>query len=982
MLADEQKLKDFLFKEADNKKEHRKKIAIHEFLFAEVEDFQKILEDDEHLEKEGMARQSGVSNLKNSGWNTNWDFVNPNFNKVRGEVAKKSGNLFASLRGQVQPDANSFDLRPGPLAFYFRYYRTIIPEKNKEAAGKANNAVDEVNKILNGFSEFKHDIQTWNIPLNPYFMVSEFTGNDGRVDNSLIPNFINKELNRQLISPPTPENPQGTPIQSASHYQKHANSAGPIEITKYLKKTQLFPMNQIDTATKSMLKDGIVDRMSSKNRYVLKIDTINPNDEQEKSLDRDIRMMYINRMNKNKMDASNPDHEQFLNYYMILFDKIHDWWETDRSSDGLKSFDTFGLKLILKHMVHTGGTQPETPPDQFSASIRIAYLSNGWDSCPNDPSREMLTFPPLRQLPKGEIIYDRGNGNMGYDHLMDWQLGLGKLFEKWGSHCKEWLNLLQGEQGYQIVQSSPEAAAAWENVLSSQSGNRTGAENLLDLFNEYPTWQDFQSNHLEKSLASEIKAVNNLWDNEITTEYFGREGEFSQLMNQVKNLAQTILQTGQNDPEKSQTQLDYLSTELIQRYKNETMTWKELTMALQALNTPIASSNIRRPEMKEDPNHNNAIKATEGSGTERPLIPTGKNVRVNNGLTVRSVNSYKKMIDEGVSATENTPATGFHLLQQYGYHVAKMMDFLSAIMYRSCHEKVGLENRFGHQYATSSGISKGGEISLTVIYEKLMAEASNDIETQSVKVDVYEKLAFDLSQRSGSNEEPIMLELSLPWEQMVDIFNERYPEAGYEFDAVSGPITGYLAELETNIKQAINKASGDIKVIYHNSDNEVFELSNRELSYEEVSNKNEYDNNVIEDEMETQETQPEQDEWTPETQGPEFPIPTPEAPAVPDTSNVPVTFTTNDNETQDPINVQSPKPMPILHDPASKAIQKKDTKKRRLLRQNAGLGSIEERLQKAANKLDECHEFKVADKIDLLLTKIHKEPNVRKTSNI
>ncbi|KKL58456.1 hypothetical protein LCGC14_2225160, partial [marine sediment metagenome] len=71
-----------------------------------------------------------------------------------------------------------------------------------------------------------------------------------------------------------------------------------------------------------------------------------------------------------------------------------------------------------------------------------------------------------------------------------------------------------------------------------------------------------------------------------------------------------------------------------------------------------------------------------------------------------------------------------------------------------------------------------------------------------------------------------------------------------------------------------------------------------------------------------------------------------------------------------------------INDPSNRYIQKRDTKKRRLVRQQAGLGTIEERLQKSANKLDECGEFTVADKIDLLLQKIYEGKSVRQTSPV
>ncbi len=113
-------------------------------------------------------------------------------------------------------------------------------------------------------------------------------------------------------------------------------------------------------------------------------------------------------------------------------------------------------------------------------------------------------------------------------------------------------------------------------------------------------------------------------------------------------------------------------------------------------------------------------------------------------------------------------------------------------------------------------------------------------------------------------------------------------------------------------------------------------------------------------------------------------------PNQPNLSQVPVESPVSPVPTQtmqEPIPRQRPKPMsdPMavpINDPSARYIQKRDTKKRRLVRQQAGLGTIEERLQKSANKLDNCGEFIVADKIDLLLQKIHEGKDVRQTSPV
>jgi len=85
---------------------------------------------------------------------------------------------------------------------------------------------------------------------------------------------------------------------------------------------------------------------------------------------------------------------------------------------------------------------------------------------------------------------------------------------------------------------------------------------------------------------------------------------------------------------------------------------------------------------------------------------------------------------------------------------------------------------------------------------------------------------------------------------------------------------------------------------------------------------------------------------------------------------------------------QKIKPMP--QEPLS-FLQKRKNDKRRLFRERtrilppevtSTLGSIEERLLKAANRLDEHGEVQVANKIDILLQKLCEVDHVRKTSRL
>ncbi|KKM85091.1 hypothetical protein LCGC14_1292590, partial [marine sediment metagenome] len=138
--------------------------------------------------------------------------------------------------------------RPNPLKVLFHYERTIRPLQDPEAARKSENAMNVLGmampKLKDGgdFQQFEQEIQRYQIPLVPFFMVSKFSNANGDVDEGNLRNFIWEEQNNQY---------------SPSHYKEHAARIGrgeSIDKTDYVDQTQTFKMSEINTATRSMLE--------------------------------------------------------------------------------------------------------------------------------------------------------------------------------------------------------------------------------------------------------------------------------------------------------------------------------------------------------------------------------------------------------------------------------------------------------------------------------------------------------------------------------------------------------------------------------------------------------------------------------------------------------------------------------------------------------------------------------------------------------
>ena len=536
----------------------------------------------------------GFSNLKNSAANTRWLFTDLDVESAKVEVARKAAPYFGNL--QQNPVSANGDLRPNPLKLLFHYERTIRPLQDPEAARKSENAMNVLGmampKLKDGgdFQQFEQEIQRYQIPLVPFFMVSKFSNANGDVDEGNLRNFIWEEQNNQY---------------SPSHYKEHAARIGrgeSIDKTDYVDQTQTFKMSEINTATRSMLEYAVNDRVSPKNGYTLRIETLNQT----------VDNLLKKRLADNKIDSRNPDHrknfKRYLRHYVMMMGRIGMWWNEQypqlpvRMPEGAERviptapgrLTGFELRLLLQHMTPLGPT-PKTPPDEFKAPINTVFLANGWDSSNGDPGTNMLTLPPLRQLPRGNVVYDRGNGNMGWNHLVfNWKKGLGQIVEKWGAQCDTWLKALQGPGAEKSVQQSPEALDAMRNVTSLQSGNRTGAESLMDLLKKYPTWEEFEKNHVRKSLASEIRTVNKLYDNPIEFPGF-RGGDLRPYVEQIK-------QIGATDPKAAHHMLMALSSQLVQSYKAKQIDWDTLTSLLHAVNVPVAKMMMRYPKMIDDPN--------------------------------------------------------------------------------------------------------------------------------------------------------------------------------------------------------------------------------------------------------------------------------------------------------------------------------------------------------------------------------------------
>ncbi len=910
-----------LLKEAETKRAHQKSQEVHKVLLAEGVD---------RVESKPMARQSGAHSLKNSGWNTDWDFIDPtkDIEAAKRQVYQKAARYFQSLQSEAQQGTVA-DIAPGPLTFRFSYYRTIIPDNDKGSNQKATTALDTLDQYLPGFKQFAADLERSNIPLSPYFMTENPNNELGRVSPEQMKEFVGEQHGQNLTMP------DGRRIPNASHYAPHLQKER-VQISGPRNSDRYYPLSAADQITDPALLVKAIEY-----RTQIGYSLSRP------KLQQAIMAMYQQKLEQYNLSWQTTDERQQKEVQEIasilktdFLDRILGWWDQGRATD----IPAFLLREVLKNMDYIGGGTPSVPPDQFVIpDQRSMYYSNGWDSSPGDPNETMLVVPPLKGLPPtskglGEVRYDRGNGNMSYDHLtLNWKGGLDGIFQKYGAKADEWLATLQnGNMSEEVNQASPEVFAAWQLILSSNSGSRTGAENLLDTIARWPDWGSFYRNHLQKSMYSEISTVNSLSRRQFTKGSFNMD---SPLQDQVQYQVEQIKQIANEDPVAATNMLLDASAELVSLYQQGFakpkgmvfLSWDHVTQALNALNQASRGN----PSMQS------------------------------NGMKTLTRSEEKKMIDE----------TGFQQLKQWGYQIAKMMDFLRAVMGRCCHEEITThkegfqEQQYGHRYGTSSGVSQGGNVILSITYNRLSAQMQGD------QVNIDEDVTFQLGQKTGDRE-PIVSRQSTSWERMLDLFGTMYPEAGYQFEEINEPVERGYKLLERKIKEAITEANvAGFKVVYNSTEGNSFPLTKEDVAIE---------NEVTEQAAPVIEPEP-------ETTMDETPLTWSEGWEPPDASYIEDQIVQPQEELtptipDDQKSMVKSKPTP---DEPLSFLPKRNKKDRRLFRQNPGrgrlpvqLGSIEERFIKAANRLDEHGEQAVADKIDDLLEKLSEVNNVRKKSRL
>jgi hypothetical protein len=364
--------------------------------------------------------------------------------------------------------------------------------------------------------------------------------------------------------------------------------------------------------------------------------------------------------------------------------------------------------------------------------------------------------------------------------------GLKSILHKWGPQCKNsWLRNLQMADTIgtvfdtiKRVGADPEKSKFVDNLirfaipkaLEISIHSRTNAENVLLMLSKYADFASFKKNHLDKTMASEVNTITTLNEANILPDIKAIFMDMSDSVGQqipMQQIEQQIKLLKGKNPERVSQAAEWLVDILKQAAKAE---MKELVSYLRNITERISDFKAANPN--EDIDYNNPQQVGQRSTEiqqlefeQGQLLTQSEELNKKYGEKILqlmaifndNIRDWDTLTSSLASCSTITDALGkpikpctvdskgkaepfpsvvaktdsptamnseqdYALLKEYGYAIAKMMDFISAIMNISCKEV--LRNRadgrdeilFGRNYSSSSSKGGGGEVLLSVYY--------------------------------------------------------------------------------------------------------------------------------------------------------------------------------------------------------------------------------------------------------------------------
>lgn len=493
------------------------------------------------LEKESMAAQAGVLDVRNSTANT--QFGRPIFSETGDQIESKLYEAYkkffyediSGMQHQIEggifiPDTNPGEYKKVPNSHFrieFPFYRSIMPN-HPNFQDNVNSVNEALERIAPELLDFRDDIESSNIPVLPYFhATSSRTTDKGGVNPEEAMKFVKDNYLRQqdIILPNGQPNPVGEFL--FTDLMNRYNLGENLQMTKQhphkrkydrkFAKDLNIPPYILQAITYKILEGFRPDWYA----FVADLE-----DQIEKLLDA-----------SRKAGVSGEQLEEKRRAYVAYFNNVYqkarqmiaeavqpidpndssDWYNlgdrrgfriTGKGKHAMPvDLPVMYFKLLLYHLTDKNpASKSDLGPNDFTIpSHKLKYSSNGMDSIPTNPNKNMPVIPSLRKFPNGQVWYDTDQINLGRQHLVHNGKNLEALLSKYGPICEQLFNKLSNSSA---SQENKAFRRAWNVVFR----NRTNAESSLEVFNHFNNYQEFRNRFLNKSLASTYTGGRSLED--------------------------------------------------------------------------------------------------------------------------------------------------------------------------------------------------------------------------------------------------------------------------------------------------------------------------------------------------------------------------------------------------------------------------------------------------------------------------------------
>ncbi len=214
------------------------------------------------LEKESMAAQAGVRDVRNSTANTVWSKPNPS---ESGEaIEDKIYNAFkkwlytraetghhlpvnTGMNIQATPDSKFEGVPGSDMRMEFPFYRSILPT-SPEFAANAQSSIGAFEQVIPRLNDFISALHAHSLPPNPYYHATVRTSKKGGVNKDQAVKFVLSKLGQEITKPNGEQLPNeitGMFYKEIAQRMQNPEDRNKVQMTIQLNRTRRYDREDI-----------------------------------------------------------------------------------------------------------------------------------------------------------------------------------------------------------------------------------------------------------------------------------------------------------------------------------------------------------------------------------------------------------------------------------------------------------------------------------------------------------------------------------------------------------------------------------------------------------------------------------------------------------------------------------------------------------------------------------------------------------------